>query len=371
MKLPSIYVFNLTNTDFSLAGEIEQFTSFSWSDKFVGYAEFELKAPTNKNNLELLKTDNVIWCGGETAALIEIVQFDQEDNGIFITAKGRTLECLLTNRTISSDIHFPSQPASEVIYYILGFNTTSASTAQARRFPYFSYTQDVTFGTDQAYEITPKAYKTVYDAILSLCKDYNIGCKIVFNPNNKTLVFKLVQGTNRSSSVVLSTDSEDILPGSYYKNRQSYKNVALTFGIWSAGVGYVSTFSGRTSASGFTRREVAIDASDIRSTDDSGSAVDLDVFETQLKIRGVEQLAKFKTVESYDGGTVLEGVHYTYGVDYFLGDTIKVIDTEMGVQVTGVVTEVCDMYSGAKHEQTVTVGYSQPTLYTRIKDQLL
>ena len=371
MKFPSIYVFNLTNTDFSLAGEIEQFTDFSWSDKFMGYADFELKAPANETNLKLLKTDNVIWCGGETAALIEIVQFDQEDNGIFITAKGRTLECILTNRVISSGISFPEQTASDVVYSILGFNTASASTEQARRFPYFSYTQDVTFGTAQAYEITPKVYKTVYDAILSLCKDYSIGCKVVFNPSNKTLTFKLVKGTNRSSSVILSTDSEDILPGSYYKNKQSYKNVALTFGIWPNSSVYVTAFSGRTSASGFTRREVAIDASDIQGTDSSGSVVDLDTFNTQLKIRGIEQLAKFKTAESYDGGTVLEGRHYTYGVDYFLGDTIKVIDTEMGVQVTGVVTEVCDMYSGAKHEQTVTVGYSQPTLYTRIKDQLL
>lgn len=377
MSTLSISVFIVNNIQFNLAGEISDFVSFSWSDKFIGYASFELKAPASATNIGLLRAGNVIWCGGDNAALIEIIQFDQDDEGEFITVRGRTLEALLTYRVLREGLFFPNQSVSDVIYAILESNAVSNSTSQYRRIPYLSCLKNVTFGEPKSSELTPALYSNIYDAIYFLCNANNIGFKIVFNPKDKSLVFKLSVGTNRTSgdnAVILSTDSEDISPGSYYLNIQDYKNVALVIGNYDDYGTYPGNFSvttGNTSLSGFSRQEVVINGLDVSDRDENGSVLGITEFQTRLKNRGNERLANLKSTISYDGEIRTEGGHYKYGVDYFLGDTITLIDTRLNLKIESQVTEVCDIYNGADHKQIVTVGHSYPTLYTRIKNQLL
>ena len=73
-KQIQILVFKLDdNGTFENIGEINQFDSLMWPDKFNGYGSFELWAPITEENSTYLKKGNVLWCGGDNAAMIEIV----------------------------------------------------------------------------------------------------------------------------------------------------------------------------------------------------------------------------------------------------------------------------------------------------------
>src|SRR5690554_3984403 len=102
LKNIEIYVFKLDNNGvFDAIGEINQFTSLIWPDKFNGYATFELWAPITPENKILIKEGNILWCGGDNAAIIEIIQSSIDANGKkSYKIKGRTLEMYLTTRII-------------------------------------------------------------------------------------------------------------------------------------------------------------------------------------------------------------------------------------------------------------------------------
>ena len=71
LKNIDIYIYKLDdNGTFDALGQINEFTSLIWPDKFNGYTTFELNAPVTQENKELIKEDNVIWCGGDNAAMI-------------------------------------------------------------------------------------------------------------------------------------------------------------------------------------------------------------------------------------------------------------------------------------------------------------
>ena len=56
-----------------------------------------------------------------------------------------------------------------------------------------------------------------------------------------------------------------------------------------------------------------------------------------------------------------------YGVDYFLGDTITVIDEDLGVIVDAVVVKVTTSKAQGKEETEISFGYGVPTIYERMK----
>ena len=73
-KQIQILVFKVDNDTFEPIGEVNQYDSLIWPDRFSGYANFELWAPITDENSEYFKEGNVLWCGGENAAIVEIVK---------------------------------------------------------------------------------------------------------------------------------------------------------------------------------------------------------------------------------------------------------------------------------------------------------
>ena len=82
LKSLDIYVYKLDdNGAFDAIGEINQYTSLIWPDKFNGYSTFELNTPVTRENRNLIKEGNILWCGGDIACVIEIIQADTDNNG--------------------------------------------------------------------------------------------------------------------------------------------------------------------------------------------------------------------------------------------------------------------------------------------------
>lgn len=380
LKNVEIYVYRLDNAGtFDAIGEINQFTSLMWPDKFNGHATFELWAPITQENKELIKKGNILWCGGDNAAIIEIIQSDVNDKGEkTYKVKGRTLEMFLTTRIIWGTYSCSNKYSSTVMYEIVNENCVNPTKA-VRKIPFLECAEDERVGKQIAYQ---KTGGEVYEALTTLASDADIGFCVLFRPREKKLIFKVIEGVDRSimpastfdvNPVIFSTDLEDILKSSYYTNDQDVKSVALVAGE-GEGSERKKVISGDDASEGFLRRELYVDARDLQSevfnNDGSTSSIPEDEYEAMLNNRGDEKLSECVVTETFDATMRVAGnVQYVYGVDYNKGDKVIVQDTELGVQVIGKITEVSENFDD-EYELIITFGYSYPTLIQKIKQQI-
>lgn len=380
LKNVEIQVFRLDDDKFEPIGGINEFTSLIWPDKFNGYTTFELNAPITPENKNLIKTDNVLWCGGDVAAKIEIITFDKNDKGEKVfKVKGRTLEQILTTRIIWGTYNCVNKYSSAAMYEIVQNQCVNPSDSY-RKIPFLECAKDEQLGKIVSLQ---KTGGEVYDAIESIAKDSDLGFDILFKPKEKKLIFKVIEGVDRtitqqinedSKFVFFSTELEDILSSSYYTNNQDVKTLAYVAGE-GEGIDRKHIVSGNSASKGFSRKEMYIDARDVQSkiSNDDGSTttMNVDEYNDLLNDRGMEKLATCEVIETFEAKMRVVGeIQYVYGIDYFKGDKVIVQDDELGVQVVAKITEVTENYDD-EYELELTFGYSYPTLIQKVKQRIV
>ncbi len=376
-KQIQILVFKVDNTTFESIGEVNQFDSLIWPDKFNGYASFELWAPITDENSEYFKKGNILWCGGDNAAMVEIVKSTVDDNGTkTFNVKGRTLEMLMTTRAVLGTYNANNKMVSTIMYELVNNNCVNPQNP-LRKIPYLECAADKLFGGKTAsYQ---KTGGDVYDALTKLASSKDIGFSVLFRPKEKKMIFEVVQGFDRTieqnalDPIEFSTDLEDILSSSYYTNDQDKKSVAFVYG---EGEGKNRKFEivGDDTAKGFERRELYVDARDLQSTvtDEDGAQHNIspDEYKQILIQRGESKLAECEVTETFEAQIRVFGdVQYEFGVDYHKGDKVTVRDKQLGVVVSARITEVEEDFDD-EYALVLTFGYSYPTIMQKVKQQI-
>lgn len=380
LKNIDIYVYKLDDSGtFDSLGEINKFTSLMWPDKFNGYSTFELNVPLTPENRSLIKKGNILWCGGENACIIEIIQSNMDENGQkTYKVRGRSLEMLLTTRIVWGTYNCVNKYSSTAMYEIVNENCVNPSNS-ARKIPFLECAEDEKLGKITSFQ---KTGGEVYTALQSIAADVDLGFDIIFKPREKKLLFKVTKGVDRSTAsvsddgsklVIFSTDLDDILSSSYYTNNQDVKTLAYVAGE-GEGAERKHLTSGDNASSGFLRRELYVDAKDLRteilSKDNTVITITDDEYIELLSERGNEKLAERIEVETFEAKMRVTGeIQYVYGVDYFKGDKVIIQDTELGIQVIAKVTEVSQNYDD-EYELVITFGYEYPTLIQKVKRQI-
>ena len=375
-KQIQILVFEVNDTTFDSIGEVNQYESLIWPDKFNGFGTFELWAPITDENSQYFKKGNILWCGGDNAAVVEIVKSEIDENGTkTYNVKGRTLEMLLTTRIIWGTYNAVNKDASTAMYEIVNQNCVNPSNAN-RKIPYLKLAEDLKFGGKITYQ---KTGGEVYDSLSTIASTYDLGFSVLFKPKTKELIFEVVEGVDRTveqstnDPVEFSTELEDLLSSSYYTNDQDVKNVAFVQGEGS-GSSRKSVISGEADSKGFGRRELYVDARDLQSTsvDENGEEQNLSPTEyTQvLTQRGDDKLSECKTTETFEAQIRVFGdVQYEFGVDYKKGDKVTVRDEQLNVVVSARITEVQEEFDD-EYALVLTFGYSYPTIMQKVKQQI-
>ena len=375
-KQIQILVFKIDNNTFENIGEVNQCSSLIWPDKFNGYANFELWAPITDENSEYFKKGNILWCGGDNAAVIEIVKSTIDDKGTkTFNVKGRTLEMLLTTRIIWGTYNASNKYASTIMYEIVNQNCVNP-TNTSRKIPYLECAEDKQLGGKMSIQ---KTGGEVYDVLTTIASNKDLGFNVLFRPKEKKLIFEVVAGVDRTieqnevDPVEFSTDLEDILSSSYYTNNQDEKSVAFIQGE-GVGTSRISQISGNNELEGFNRKELYVDARDIQSefTNEDGTTTTLtpEEYDAALVNRGNDKLAECKTTETFEAQIRVFGdVQYEFGVDYNKGDKVTVRDKQLGVVVSARITEVEEDFDD-EYALVLTFGYSYPTLMQKVKQQI-
>ena len=375
-KQIQILVFKVDDTTFENIGEVNQYDSLIWPDKFNGYASFELWAPITEENSEYFKKGNILWCGGDNAAVVEIVKSAIDDKGTkTFNVKGRTLEMFLTTRIIWGTYNASNKYASTAMYDIVKQNCINPTNA-SRKIPYLECAEDKQLGGKMSVQ---KTGGEVYDAITTIAGSKDLGFNVLFRPKEKKLIFEVVAGVDRTieqsevDPVEVSTDLEDILSSSYYTNNQDEKSVALVMGE-GEGASRKSKISGDNTTKGFGRRELYVDARDIQSesVNEDGTTTTLTPteYDAALVNRGDDKLAECKTTETFEAQIRVFGdVQYEFGKDYQKGDKVTVRDRQLNVVVSARITEVEEDFDD-EYALVLTFGYSYPTIMQKVKQQI-
>lgn len=373
-KKIQITVFQITNTIFEPIGDLSQFTSIILPDAFNGYGNFELWAPIMDDNSELLKKGNILWTGGENAYIIEIVKSTVDNKGEkSYNVKGRSLERFLCDRIIWGG-YTKSGYASTIMYDIVDKNCINPTNSK-RKLPWLVNATDLHLGNQiSQYQ---KTGGEVYDALINLATDSDIGFSIIFDPRNKQLIFEVRAGADRTidntsgnDPVVFSTDLEDILSSSYYSNNEDEKTMCLVQGE-DSGSSRKSETVGAVNGVGYNRRELYVDARDLQSEvyNEDGTTTSLtdSQYRATLIQRGKEKLAEHVTTETFDAQIRQFGdIQYEFGVDYVKGDKVTVIDKQLMIQVSARITSVEEDFSD-EYALILTFGYSYPTILSKVK----
>lgn len=378
IKDVQLNVFEITNSQFRNIGEVNQFTSLEWGKAYQEYGEFKLEAPITSENLALIKEGYVLWLGEEDAMLIQIVKQDSNSDGErTIEAEGRSLTCLLETRCLWNSVNYENQHASTIMYDIVNKSCINP-TETKRKIPYLVADQDKQIGGQISYQ---KTGESVYEALCEIAETSGLGFRITIDVHTNQLTFEVYEGTDRSVDqssvkfVEFSTEVDDILESSFYHNAQDYRNVAWVWGeeMDPDDENYqpqIKHETGDTTSTGFDRKELFVDADDIERVveeDDQEVVLSETVYKEQLAQRGQEELGENPLSESFE--VQLRNFGYVQNIldeDYFIGDTVTITDTIMGVRVNARVTGYT---YNITNDFTIdmTFGYGYPTLLKAVR----
>lgn len=322
------------NRNFELQGIIDEYVSLIWRPSYSDIGDFELYLEASdkaiallQKNMYLVRSSDISVEGGitsyEKVMIIKNLQLITDvENGDFLTVTGRELKFILHQRIVWKQTNLTGT-AENAIRRLVDENAINPTDTK-RVIP------NLALGVSAGLTDTIEKQVTgdYLDAVITeICTTYNYGWDIFVT--NNTLVLVVYAGTDRSYGqtdrpyVVFSDEFENLYNSDYQLSTEEYANTALVGG---EGEGLERVYTTvNNSNSGLDRYETFTDARDLSSNKDSEEAIDSATYLKLLAERGLENLATLAYTEGFSG-EVLSDVAFKYGVDFFIGDIVTVIN---------------------------------------------
>lgn len=362
----------ILNQELVPLGLLDKFTGLIWTERFSSLGSFELWCELNSETLELVKEDNFVWIGGTKTGLIEYKELIKDESGNkSLHIQGRLSECLLSFRTIYPQISY----TGDVIGLLVKLLNDNLITPldPSRSIPIVTLGEvPEDLGQEVSYQ---KLGGNLNDEIASLCDTYNLGYSLGYSPGAKSLSLQILKGKDRSlqgslDSVILSSELSDLIDSSYSYNKSELCNLAYVGGEEPSEDEPLTSrkFQIVGESQGLQRRELFIDAKDIKSENEEGALIPDNEYLLMLKERGLNELSSYPEVQTYQATLRTFGTPtYEFNKDFFLGDKVTLQDKELGLDLDINITEVTQTWDESGYSMDLTFGYQQLTLQQKIK----
>ena len=347
----NLYIWKyVSEKNFQKIAIIDYAISIIWVRRFQDAGEFEVYLPASKELLELL-TDGFMLItkedDTENAMKPESIQLttDSED-GNHLIIKGRSAECILSQRIIMPQMTFTSIRADEAVYYLVTYNAIapdkgSETLREMRKIPELSIGSWLVKETkiDIQYD-----GENLLEAVKSICTSVNMGFKIIFSSTG--FAFWLYEGADKTvnqtenTPVIFSPDFDNLGSTEYLYDMSTYYNLIQEGGEGEGSERKHATVIESNEIKGLYLREKYVQAESISSNTDDGT-LDSSTYNRILKQRAEENLQKAKETKEFSG-EIINTDMYQFGVDYNLGDKVSIIN-EYGIQGTAVVSEITEV----------------------------
>lgn len=357
----------IINHKFERLGVINKFDMIQYNPKYSGIGSFELSCALNEENKSLIVEDNILWIEDEYAGVIQYIDKSSDNE---IKAKGKLLSVVLNWRTVIKTYE-ANKLTTGIFEELVRLNFMADD---ERKIEGFTFINNVIDNTAIRYQVTGKSLSDIFQP---LSETYDIGYEVYLNMEEKAFEFTLFRGKDLTignkdgnKPVIFGTDFNNILKSEYVSDNNNYRNVAY---VASEGEGEnrVVVEVKQTESAGFFRREIVVDARDIQKANSISRMTD-EEYNELLQQRGKEKLSELRKVESYDAELMSDArTGFVYGKDYFLGDTVSVVDKNLGVILSAKITEVTVTFAEDGYTVEPTFGFGLPTLYDKLKKGVL
>lgn len=341
-----LYVYGNTR---QLIGVVESFEYLRWTRRYSQCGSFELKAIATPDNIALLALGDFLWkSDDEEVGIIEHLEMTQADKET-ITVSGRFATSFLARRiiwgteTLSGDL---SACALQLIS-----NHLISPTDTNRQIASVSFTSPVL----GAAVNTQVSYKNLMDTIIGLCDVSDRGIKTVFDPATGHLTVTLYNGI--TSQAVFSREYENLTSQIYTQSAMDYANTAL---IGGEGEGSSRILASIAETAGEARREVFVDAKDLRQEDFNAE------YPVALLYRGQNRLSELSMAHSFDAEVNAHG-NLRYRIDFDLGHIVTVLSKKWGVTLSARITEVEESYDASGLALNIVFGKGALSLLQKLK----
>lgn len=335
--------------DLRFQGVSENQTSVVWIRKYFETGEFEIHVPITDDNVHLYKLGNIVWLQGAVeAGVIEDLKYEETSQLNAITVKGRFLESYMDRRIIHPTVNFTGR--TEVAMRQLLDDVQYS-------LPYVELGELQGFEDVISFQCT---WKNLLSFESKLAMASNLGFRFRPDFNSRKIYFEIYKGLDRTRSqhdrsfTEFSDDFDNLNSAAYSINDQLEKTVAFVAGNGEGDQRRV-VIVGDTTGTGYDRRELYVNASDI-SSDGLTDAQ----YVAALTQRGIEKLNENVMSNSLECVTSPQG-NFNYKVNYDLGDVVTTKKTNWSVGQDLRITEIQEVYEHGAMQVVPVLGNPLPT----------
>lgn len=292
--------FNIYDRNLVRIGEISAIISSVWQEKYCDRGACQLVVTDSQAAARLLVPDNFVGkTGGST--LWQIKTKEKRDG--LLWANGFTVNYTLLDDRVYDGVHKSSVIETDLRVAVSGKRPAPIVGLA----PANGLTGAVT---------SEHTYPTLFALCKDLCASAGYGFRFLHDKANKKLLFDVYQGAERPNAK-FSEPFGNLAHLVLQQSNMDYKNVAYVGGSGQAEE-RIYTAAGQTSAAGLDRREMFVDARDLRYDEAEQT---LDEFKALLRQRGVEKLNENNQKLSVSFEVSTED----FGDSFALGDVIYCI----------------------------------------------
>lgn len=323
------------DTQLNLIGILDTATDVLWHRVFHTAGDFEIHVPATPEALALLKLNHLVTKKDAVEfGIIETLTLEQNEAGENLKITGRFGSSLLDRRILFETYTF-NTTVEEAMRSLVSACCINPSMPDR-------IMSEMELGTLMGYPETIQfqaTYQKLLTTLRSMSESSGLGFRVRYLPDLKKFRFEVVKPLDRSflqsenPRVLFSQEVDNLLTSTYQENVQESLNLVLVGG---EGVGENRTLILVGSETGLDRREVFVNAKDIRKEE----GMSLEDYEALLIQKGNEALIPM--IATFEG-TVLPNGNGIYKVDYDLGDIVTIENSHWGKRIHVRITEVMEV----------------------------
>ena len=341
---------------------LRHYTFSQYNMKFRGIGTFTVNAPLELNTIFLNREEQyyLLFNGNvhPVVGKVEDVKKESEDEENKLTITGRLSLFILTKRIVSDTINTSGTTLEHMEKLI------TENILKVKNNRYIPITiDDSAVNKNKLSKVDRQVTGGyIWDEFEELLEQDKIGVELYpeivptysFNDifsNVTGWTLKFSSGTDRTKGnvdgnvpVIFSQQLSNINRVDYERNVENHCNIAYVAG---EGEGSNRRWfeipinqEESQETKGWERSELWIDARDIQSEDGDGNQLTDAQYDALIKQRAEEKAVENDIQESYEATVITKNKRYVYGKDYFLGDFVTVVDTQLGlefdVQIVGI-----------------------------------
>ena len=362
-------------------GLIKTYDFIQYTDVFNGVGDFMLNIPYTEESFPILVRGNYILFDEEDMGIIEY-RNKSIDNESIIVIKGHLLNKMLNYRTFEKT--YTIKGTLESVCNSIITDKFINPKDPRRKIPFITLSDTPIEGDSQIVTFQ-KTGGAVGDSISELVSADYCGYKLkpvisnydegTENPSNiSSMEFNILRPVDRTQEntegrtpVTFSLELNNLQRLEYTEDASDYCSVVYVAGE-GEGVNRKVVETGSLDLSGLDRIELYVDARDLTREDvDTGETLTEEEYNRVLKSRGDSRLEDRKIFESFSGQIVDGEMSYTYRKDFFNGDFVTLVDTQLNVSVTAQITHIEHSATQNGEKLDIQFGYKKESVRQLLK----